>query len=129
MEQDIGAAATDDVHIEEAAAKDPEASEEAATEAPASTSAAEEAPTEPEPSTDQARPDESEVPMEVTNEPEPASENDMQIVSNPSSEEPPPSPRSLPRKVPQMLHRRKRPCPTLWSRRKTRRVSKWRIQI
>ncbi|XP_076676547.1 host cell factor isoform X3 [Andrena cerasifolii] len=87
MEQDIGAATTDDVHIEEAPAKDPEPSEEAATEPSASTSVTEEITTEPEPSTDEARPDESEVPMEVTNEPEPASENDMQIVSNPSSEE------------------------------------------
>lgn len=86
MEQDISAAATDDVHIEEAAAKDPEDSEEAAAELPVSTSTAEELPAEPEPSVDD-QPDESEIPVEAVNEPEAASETDMQIVSNPSSEE------------------------------------------
>ncbi|XP_076235941.1 host cell factor [Calliopsis andreniformis] len=86
MEQDIGAASTDDVHIEESAVKDTEDSEDPAAELPVSTSTAEELPVEPEPSVDD-QPDESEVPMEATNEPEPASENDMQIVSNPSSEE------------------------------------------
>ncbi|XP_043253553.1 host cell factor 1 isoform X1 [Colletes gigas] len=91
MEEDIGAAITEDVHIEESTPKEPETSSEAVSDPPVSTSTAEEIPLEPEPSVD-SQPDESEIPMETTNEPEPTSENDMQIVTNPSSEEALPKP-------------------------------------
>ncbi|XP_054000405.1 host cell factor 1 isoform X3 [Hylaeus anthracinus] len=92
LEEDIGVAtAEEDVHIEETPSKESETTSEAVPEPSVSTSTAEEIPIEPEPSVE-SQPDESEVPMETINEPEPTSENDMQIVTNPPSEEAPPKP-------------------------------------
>ncbi|XP_033352315.1 host cell factor [Bombus vosnesenskii] len=86
MEQDTDAAPVEAVHMDESSIKDPETLSEGASELPVSTSAAEDIPVDPEPSID-AQPDENDIPIEVSNESEPANETDMQDMNDASVEE------------------------------------------
>ncbi|XP_015439620.1 PREDICTED: host cell factor 1 isoform X2 [Dufourea novaeangliae] len=81
---DNNAADTEDVHVEENDAKNAEAAE-ATPELPVSENTETELPAKSEPSID-SQPDESGVSAEATNDPEPASENDAEIVNNSPSE-------------------------------------------
>ncbi|KAG7199947.1 hypothetical protein KM043_014381 [Ampulex compressa] len=86
MEENIGVETVEEAEVAKSSVNDTETSSNPVPDVSASMSNVEEIPMEPETVTE-PDPNENEVPMEMTNEPEMPSENEMQIIGTPSSED------------------------------------------